>query len=145
MIDVHDSRPIFDIVEGAYYVGVWFLAGRGQDFLGLVFQDPGDTCLQFRHRYRYYVDDKIHFDESDDVKNVYDADLTNKTEDEAIAIVDGAARLLIEKGYLGTKLPWLVKKRYTRTIVRGDHRAMTRALLALPFTHARSINTKGSN
>lgn len=145
-IDVRDANPIFDVVEGGYYVGAWFLAGREQDFLGLVFRDPGGTCLQFRYRFRYYADDKVHFDESDDVKNVYDCDLSGKTEDEAIAIVDGLARELIEKGYLGTKLSWLVKKRYVRTIVRGDHRAMIRALQAMPFTHARPIQTtKGRN
>lgn len=145
-IDVRDINPIFDIVEGGYYVGAWLLAGREQDFLGLVFRDPGEEDLQFRYRFRHYVDDKVHFDETEDVKNVYDCDLAGKTEDEAIEIVDGLARELIEKGYLGTKLPWLVRKRYARKIVRGDHRAMARALRTMPFMHARPAQTtKGSN
>lgn len=143
MIDVHDADPIFEIVDGGYYVGAWYLSGREQDFLGLVFKNPRDPGLRLRYRFRYYVDDKVHFDESDDVKNVYDCDLSHKSEDEAIEIADGLARELIEKGYLGTKLPWLVKKRYARTIVRGDHHAMTKAMLAMPFTHAKTF--KGEN
>jgi hypothetical protein len=144
-IDVRDANPIFDLVEGGYYVGAWFLVGREQDFLGLVFRDPGATSLQFRYRFRYYADDKVHFDETDDVKNVYNCDLAGKTEDEVIAIVDGLASDLIARGYLGTRLPWLVKKRYVRMIVRGDHRAMTKALVAMPFTHTRPFKTDGEN
>ena len=143
MIDVHDARPIFDIIEGGYYVGLWYFAGREQDFLALVFQNPGDAHLQFRYRFRYYKDDKVHFDETDDEKSVYDADFAGKSEDEAIEIVDGLARELIEKGYLGTRLPWLVKKRYVRRIVRGDHRAATDALGSMPFTHKRPLKTTG--
>jgi hypothetical protein len=145
-IDVRDASPIFDIVEGGYYVGAWYLAGREQDFLGMVFRNPGETSLQFRYRFRYYLDDKVHFDETEDVKNVYDCDLTGKNEDESIAIVDSLARDLIEKGYLGSRLSWLVKKRYVRRIVRGDHRAMAKALRAMPFTHAKPLKTtKGGN
>lgn len=142
-IDIRDANPIFALVEGGYYVGAWYLAGREQDFLGIVFKNPGDPCLQFRYRFRYYVDDKIHFDESDDVKNVYDCDLTGKAENEAIEIVDHLAKKLIEEGYLGTRLPWLVRKRYARMIVRGDHVAMTKAMLAMSFTHAKQF--KGDN
>ena len=145
-IDVRDPSPIFDIIEGGYYVGAWYLAGRGQDFLGLVFRNPGDTGLQFRYRFRHYVDDKVHFDETDDVKNVYNADLTGKSDDESIAIVDGITRDLIEKGYLGTRLPWLVKKRYARKIVRGDHHAMTSAIISMPCAHAKPLKTtRGDN
>lgn len=143
-IDVRDASPIFELVEGGYYVGAWYLAGREQDFLGMVFRNPGDDGLQFRYRFRYYVDDKTDFD-SDDIKNVYDAGLSHKSEDEAIAIVDGMARILIEKGYLGTRLPWLVKKRYQRMIVRGDHQAMADAMFRMPFTHAKRIKAKGEN
>ena len=144
MIDVRDTNPIFEIVEGGYYVGAWYLSGREQDFLGLVFQNPGDEHLQFRYRFRYYVDDKTDF-ESDDIKNVYDCNLAGKSEDEAIAIVDGLAKSLIEKNYLGSRLPWLVKKRYVRKIVRGDHDAMFEAIVDMPFTHTRQIKPTGEN
>ena len=41
MIDVDDIKPIFDIVDGGYYVGFWYLSGRGQDFLAM-----GDQQLE---------------------------------------------------------------------------------------------------
>ena len=144
MIDVRAAEPIFDIVEGGYYVGFWFLAGRGQDFLGMLFKNPDDAGLRLRYRFRYYKDDKVHFDETDDEKSVYDVDLSKKSEDEAISIVDGLAQELINKDYLGTKLPWLVKKRYTRKIVRGGNRAAGEALLKMPFVHTKPL-TNGRN
>jgi hypothetical protein len=140
-IDTHETNPIFDIIEGGYYVGVWYLAGREQCFLGMVFKNPGDTSLQFRYRFRYYRDQKVHFDETADIKNTYAADLTGKSDDESIAIVDNLTRDMIDKGYLGSRLSWLVKKRYVRNIVRGDHHAMAKAIKAMPFTHARPIKT----
>lgn len=137
MIDVHDTEPIFDIVEGGYYVGFWFLAGRDQDFLALVFRNPGDNGLRLRYRFRYYKDDKVHFDETDDEKSVYDVDFSQKSEDEAISITDGLAQELIGKGYLDTKLPWLVKKRYTRKILRSGPDVAVEALFKMPFVHAK--------
>lgn len=144
-IDTQDVNPIFDVVEGGYYVGLWYLAGREQDFLGLVFRNPSDTSLQFRYRFRYYVDQKVHFDETEDIKRTYDADLVGKSDDESIAIVDDIARDLIAKGYLGSRLSWIVRKRYVREIVRGDHHAMAKVIRDMPFTHARPIKTKGGN
>jgi hypothetical protein len=145
-IDVRDAAPIFDIVEGGYYVGFWYLAGRKQDFLGMLFRNPGDTSLQFRYRFRYYEDDKIFFDETDDVKNTYHVDFTDKTEDESIAAIDDIVRDLIHKGYVGSRLPWLVNKRSWRRIVRGDNRVMIKALQAMPFAHFKQMpSTKGGN
>ncbi len=146
MIDVRDAAPIFDVVEGGYYVGVWYLAGRDQDFLAMLFKNPGDACLQLRYRYRYYADNKVHFDETDDVKRVYDGSLEGKSEDEAVKVVDGLTDKMIAAGYLGTRLPWLVAKRRVRKIVRGDHEAMSRAILTMPFAHAKILpGGKGSH
>jgi hypothetical protein len=136
-IDVLDAKPIFDVVEGGYYVGIWYLAGRAQDFLAMLFKEPAEPGLQFRYRFRYYKDDKIHFDETDDTKSVYDCDMKGKSEDEAIKVVDGLVDKLIADNYLGTRLPWLVAKRRVRRIVRGDHEAMTRVILEMPFTHSK--------
>ena len=139
MIDVRDASPIFEVVEGGYYVGVWYLAGREQDFLAMLFKNPGDACLQLRYRYRYYADDKVHFDETDDAKSVYDASLEGKSEEEAIKVVDGLADKMIASGYLGTRLPWLVAKRRVRRIVRGDHVAMAGVIASMPFTHKKVL------
>lgn len=142
MIDVHDQSPIFDIVDDGYYVGLWYLAGRGQDFLASVFKLSDDPGLQFRYRFRYYNDDKIFFDETADTKSTWDADLTGKDDDEAIFIVDSMAAKMIKEGYVGSRLPWLVKKRYIRRITRCDGNAYKRMLLTLPFAHAKVVKTR---
>jgi hypothetical protein len=139
VIDVRDASPIFDIVVGGHYVGLWFLAGRDQDFLALVFKPPNDPDLQLRYRFRYYKDDKIFFDETTDEKSTWNASLTNRTDDEAITIVDGMAEGMIAKGYLGSRLPWLVKKRYTRKITKCGSEAFMRVLMTLPFVHAKAL------
>ena len=143
MIDVHDIEPIFDIVDGGYYVGFWFLAGRAQDFLAMVFRNPGDDGLRLRYRFRYYRDNKVHFDETEDEKTIFNVDLSDKSDDEAIAVADGIAKELIDHGYLETKLPWLVKKRYTRKILRSGPDLAVETLFKMPFVHGKPF--KGRN
>ncbi len=135
------ANPIFHVVDDGYYVGVWYLAGREQDWLAMLYQNPDDTTLRLTHRFRYYKDDKL-FDETDDEKSIYNAAIEGKTEDEAVAIVDALAQKLIAEGYLGTRLPWALKKRYTRRIVKCDGRAFGRVLQKLPFTHQKYLTTK---
>lgn len=139
---VQDVDPIFTVTDGGYYVGVWCLFGRDRDVMAMVFRNPGDTCLKLTYRFRYYKDDKVNFDETADQKSVYGAAMDGKTDDEAIEIVDGMMQLMINDGFCGTKLPWLVKKHYFRRIVRGDNKAMIDVILKMPNMHARTFGSK---
>jgi hypothetical protein len=136
------ENPIFDIQDDGYYVGIWFLAGREQDWLAMLYKNPGDAGLQLTYRFRYYRDNKVFFDETEDEKSTYRAACEGKTEDESIASVDKAAQELIDKGYLGTRLPWAVKKRYTRRLTRCDGKVFKHILLTLPFVHAKALPSR---
>lgn len=136
-IDVEDAEPIFRIVDGGYNVGVWCLFGREQDVMAMVYRNPEDSCLKLTYRFRYYADDAVNFEETDDRKSVYSASFDGKTEDQAIEIVDGMMQQLISRGYCNTRMPWLLKKRYQRRIVRGDNKAMIDVILKMPNMHAR--------
>lgn len=143
-IDVQDADPIFTVTDGGYYVGVWCLFGHKQDVMAMVYRNPGDDCLQLTYRFRYYNDDKVNFEETTDRKSAYSASFEGKTEEEAIDIVDGMMRELIERGFCGSKLPWLVKKRYHRRIVRGDNKAMIDVILKMPNMHSRMFGRGGN-
>jgi len=131
--DIDDVDPIVD-GRGGYFVGFWFLAAKnGDDFMATLHRPAGATELQLDYRFRRRVDDKI-FD-SDDTKSSYEVDFTGKTEDESIAIVDRIIAELVNAGYVGSRLPWLIKKRSWRRIVRGDERAFWLAIKDLPFVH----------
>jgi hypothetical protein len=133
------DNPIFDIQDEGYYVGLWFLAGRQQDWLALLYKNPGDSDFRLTYRFRYYRDNKVFFDETEDEKRDYSATCDGKTEAESIAIVDGVVQGLINEGYLGTRLPWAIKKRYTRRLIRDDGHTFKRILLTLPFVHAKEL------
>lgn len=138
---VQDADPIFSVVEGGYYVGVWCLFGNDRDLMAMVYRNPGDTCLKLTYRFRYYKDDEVNFEDTADRKSVYGAAMEGKTDEEAIEIVDGLMREVIASGYCGSRLPWLVKKRYHRRIVRGDNKAMIDVIMKMPNMHARTFGT----
>jgi hypothetical protein len=127
------SEPLFDLGDGAYILCAWWLHGRGKDFMAIVTRPSTDDDLHLDYRFRYYVDNKV-FD-SDDVKNAYSGTFPGKTEVEALAIVDEMVDTLVKENFLGTRLPWQVKKRRARVMVRGDSKAFYLAIKDLPFVH----------
>ncbi len=121
---------------------MWFLAGPGQDFMATLYRDAMKT-LQLDYRYRYHAPKHADgrrdpFDGRDD-KSAYSAAMPDKTEDEAIAIVDGMLDELVAGNYCGTRLPWKVQKLRRRVLVRGDGTAFRQALLSLPFVHVKVL------
>jgi hypothetical protein len=129
-----DITPIFDLVEGGYYIAIWYLAGVEQDWLAMLYREPGKEKLTLKVRFRYYRDDKIFYDETADEKSAYGF-TTDKPEDQVIADVDEVAKKMIARNYCGTKLPWKVRDRYTRRVTKCGPEEFARLLLSMPFTH----------
>ncbi len=131
--------PIVDINDDGYYVGAWFLAGHRKDFLAVLHRDPVGT-LQLDYRFRYYAPEDGRRDPFDgrDEKSIYSATVPDKTEDEAILdeLVDG----LVRENFCGTRLPWKVRKRRHRVIVRGSGKTFKQAVLSLPFVHVKIVD-----
>jgi hypothetical protein len=150
MIDGGDEiDPITVVDDDGYYVGIWFLVGRKQDFMATLYRDAAGT-LQLDHRFRYYApgNSSDPFD-GRDLKSIYSAAMPDKTEDEAIAIVDKMLDTLVKEGYCGTRLPWKLPKLRHRILVRGNGEAFKRAILKLPFVHLKIADgahtKKGTN
>ncbi len=126
----------------AYYVGIWFLGsdGEGRDWLGVLHRDLEKKCLRLDYRFRYYADpDETKgfnpFD-ADDQKSNWSALIpADKTEDEAIEIVDGIIDTLVGQGFCGTKLPWKVRGMRHKNLVRGDGKRFKDMLMSLPYVH----------
>ncbi len=136
-----EINPIISINDDDYYVGAWFLAGRKQDFLATLYRDATGV-LQLDYRFRYYAPEDDRSDPFDgrDEKSIYSAAMPDKTEDEAIAIVDQLVDELVSKNYCGTRLPWKVQKLRHRLIVRGSGAAFKTAFLKLPFVHVKILD-----
>jgi hypothetical protein len=133
------SEPIFDLVEGGYYVALWYLAGIEQDWLAVLYRLPGEAQLTLRCRFRFYKDDKIFYDETADDKQSYELK-TDKPEDGVVADVDTTAKEMIAKNYCGTRLPWKVRDRYTRRVMKCDAHDFAKILMSLPFTHWKRVD-----
>jgi hypothetical protein len=131
-----DYDPLMHVTTDGYYVGLWFLAGPERDWLCLVSRDKEDGQFRIDYRFRYYADPKDEDPFSGrDQKNAYSAKSPGKTEDELIAIVDAIADKLVANNFSGTRLPWKVRKRRYRYLVRGDGHAVVRVLASAPFAH----------
>ena len=143
MSEDEEIDPIVAVGNDGYYVGVWFLAGPKQDFMGTLYRDAMHV-LQLDYRFRYYAPERDDgrrdpFDGRDE-KVAYNVPMPDKTEDEAILIVDALVDKLVSEGYCGTRLPWKVQKLRHRVLVRGDGAAFKRAILGLPFVHVKVLD-----
>lgn len=126
------------IDEHGYYVGIWFLAGDGQDWMCIVQRrENGDYAIDYRFRYYADPEEKKGFDPFDDAdqKSFYTAVAKGKTEDEVIEVVDGIVKQLVAGGWCGTRLPWKVRSMTHRHLVRGDGRKLFNTMVGLPFVH----------
>ena len=137
------ADPIVSIQEDGYYVALWFLSGKNQDWLAMLYRNPGEADLRLSYRFRYYKDDKVFMDESEDEKSGYTCEVAGKTEDDAIAIVDAVVAKLVAAGYLGTRLPWKVRERVFRRIVKGGGRELWKVMSGLPFVHMKKVDQQG--
>jgi hypothetical protein len=129
---------MINILEDGYYVGIWFLSGPGQDWMAVVDRDPSTGRFRMTSRFRYYADpdEKAGFNPfAPDQKNGLSADFKDKTEDEAIAIVDGLVEELVKGGWCGTRLPWKVRQHRNKDLVRGDGNKFKHVLMGLPYAH----------
>lgn len=138
--DTEPGEPIFEIVDGVYYVAIWHVEGKGKDWLALLQRRPDSNELYLGYRFRYYASPDDAWDEHD-VKNVYRAAFDHKTEDEAIAIVDGLIRdTLVKTGFCGTRLPWktrrMVHKRVIKAIGAGP---AFKAVMSMPNMNVRKL------
>ncbi len=134
-MSAQDDGPVFDIPSDSYYLGMWFLRGKGQDWMALAYRAAGADKFTVAFRFRYYVTPGGVFD-GKDTKHAYEITLDpSLTEEQAIAAVDILAADVVRNGFIGSRLPWKVRERSTRTIVRGDGKAMMRAIAGLPFVH----------
>ncbi len=135
--DDDDAVPMVNITDKGYYVAVWFLAGKECDWLCVLHRETKDGVLKLDYRFRYYAEGHSQdpFDGRDQ-KNFYAASIEGKTEDEAIQVLDGMVNVLVRGGFLGTRLPWKVRDRKHRLIIRGDKHAFIRAMARMPFVHA---------
>jgi len=138
MSDAHDMKPIINVTQDGYYVGIWFLAGPGRDWMAVVDRDPDTGHFRMISRFRYYndPDEEKGFDPfADDRKNGLSADFMDKTEKECIDIVDGMVDLMVNGGWCGTRLPWKVREKRHKNLIQGDGEKFRRILVGLPYAH----------
>ncbi len=125
---------------GDYYVAFWYLAGENCDFLAILLRPEGATDLRCDYRFRYYRDDRV-FD-SQDERSEFRCNFTDTTEDRAIQLVDDTIiGTLVRKGFCGSRLSWVVRKRSWRRVVKGDGAAFLKKLQELPFVHTARADT----
>lgn|GEM_PF-2890071 len=127
-----DSEAILDIVEGRYFLAVWFVAGAGMDFLGAVFRDAGEKRFHLKYRFRYYRDDKA-FD-SDDEKSVYHATTDNASEAELEAHLDFVTKSLLAAGMPGPA--------YKVPLKTSDPQTIMTAIADAPFAYVKAVGAE---
>lgn len=125
---------MISLVEGAYYLGLWFLEGNGQDWLAVAWRTPdGEQRLDFR--FRHYTTAKGVFDGEDDKHEENLVLAPTVSEAEIIKHVDTAMNGLVKRGFCKSRLPWKVRTYKTFVPVRGDARKFWLAIKDLPFVH----------
>jgi len=113
-----------ELKPGRYYVGVWWMAWTGGDWMACIWNDGERECLQYR--FRYHVDDKV-FD-SDDQKSWYE--MTREIQPDAVIVQEmntsvralGAAIGAVEIEYI---------------YIGGDSEKVFRAIVNAPWAHFR--------
>jgi len=123
---------VIELKEGRYYVGVWWVAWTGGDWMACVWRDDKEEHLQYR--FRYYADDKA-FD-SDDTKNWYSMARDIQPDAETIEQVNTVARAI------GAELE-AVDVEYI--YIGGDNMKAWRALQNAPWAHWRRADDEGAN
>lgn len=145
--DMPEGQAMVDITEHGYYVAMWFLSGPGQDMLGVIHRPEGATELRFDYRFRYYRDQKIW--ETNDDKRFYAVTFDpDTTDDAAIEIVrTNVIDILVKERFLGTRLPWAVKKHTFHRVIKGGGKAMSKVIEQMPDAHrgARPPRRPGAN
>lgn len=138
--ELEPGEPIFEIVDGVYYVAIWHVEGKDKDWLALLQRRPDSGELHLGYRFRYYASADDAWDERD-IKNVYRATFDHKTEDEAIAIVDTMIRdTLVKTGFCGTRLPWKTRGKVHKRVIKalGPEPAF-KALMSMPNMNVRKL------
>jgi hypothetical protein len=127
---------IFNITERGYYVVIWFLQGRNQDFQGMLFREEPGKPFQIRFRFRVYADDKT-FEDSNDVKQVLEYQLPDEIAfDEEKAIADVEKNLIAEVESLG----YLAEGSVTdRLWIRGNWQEFLKQAQMAPWMHLRAV------
>lgn len=130
-----DIRSGVDVTDANQYLGIWFLAGSGQDWLCIVHRPKGELVWTFDYRFRYYADpgELNGFDPFDgqDRKSWWKGQGRGKTDAEIIEICDSTMARLVAKGYTrGTDAkPW------RRVVKDRSFEAFLAILKAAPFMH----------
>lgn len=88
------EEGVISVKDGRYFSAIVFVEGERQNWLGAIYQDPGEP-YHFAYRFRYYNDDEGDCEEMLTV-GVAKADIT---EVQALSDMNTAARQLMETGF----------------------------------------------
>lgn len=122
---------IFEIKPDGYYLVMFFLAGRNQDWMALVSR-VGDVW-KLTTRFRYYKDDQVW--DSADKKSVHNFEVSTSevSEDEMLAKVDTVVKSMVAVGYMAPgERPW-------RRVIRGNGDKVLAALKTAPFASMKKV------
>ena len=71
-----------------YFVGFWFVGGKGQDWFACVYREQGQTNWHLVHRFRYHDDASTDPFDAKDKKSYHDASVDGNAKDENQIIED---------------------------------------------------------
>lgn len=129
------------MTEHDYVLGLWYLSGTEKDYLAVAYRRQGEDRFRISHRFRYYAGTQDPFDGTDRKVPYGGIASVDTTEDAIVRTIDEIVDDLVARGFCPSRLPWKLRDRRFKRVVRCDGRKFFEVLLSLPFVHMKAKTT----